>query len=172
MHFPLFVDLEDKPCLVVGDGAVARRKREMLAEFGARVTTVAPETTGRGFADSDVEGQFLVVAATDDAVLNARVAALCRDRGIPVNVVDDPANCTFVFPAVSRKGPLVAAVSSGGTCPVAAKVARDRMARALPDDFVVAVESLAARREEMKRLYPDVCERRRKYEEALQAWNV
>jgi len=170
MHFPLFVGLEGRPCLVVGDGAVAGRKARALESFGAKVVRVAPETCGRGFEDGDVEGMALVVAATDDRSVNARVSALCKARGIPVNVVDDPANCTFLFPAIARKGPLTLAVSSGGACPVAAKLVRDRAARLLEDDFVSAVERLGREREDLKRAVPDPQERRRACEKELARW--
>ena len=198
MHFPLFVELGDRPCLVVGGGKVAVRKAAMLRGFGAAVTVVAPTLNGqdarspmnvapevceelstalegsrllsRAFLDADVEGQALVVAATDDAWLNAHVAALCKARGIPVNVVDDPPNCTFIFPAVFRKGPIVAAVSSGGASPVAAKLVRDKVSRLVTDDFVAAVESQGARRQELKKNYPDPQKRRRVCEEELAKW--
>ena len=170
MRFPLFIELENRPCLVVGGGKVAARKAAALAEFGARVVQVAPEVSGRGFEDSDVEGKALVVAATDDSAVNRRVADLCKAKGVPVNVVDDPANCTFVFPAIFRKDPIVVAVSSGGACPVAAKLVRDRIAGLVPDDFASAVEDLGARREELKRTYPDPRERMRVCEEALAKW--
>ena len=170
MPFPLFVDLADKPCLVVGCGSVAARKAKALADFGARVTVVAPETCGREFADADVEGMTLVVAATDDAAVNRHVAEVCRARGVWVNVADDPANCTFLFPAICRKGPIVAAVSSGGACPVAAKMVRDKVAAALSDDFVAAVGRLGNERENLKRDYPDPQVRRRVCEEALKQW--
>ena len=170
MHFPLFIDLESKPCLVVGAGKVAARKVGTLRAFGAEVTTVAPEVCGRGFADSDVEGMALVVAATDDRALNRRVADLCKARGIPVNAVDDPENCTFIFPAIVRKGPVVAAVSSGGACPVAAKMVRDRIERELDDGFIAEVEDLGRRRQDLKRDYPDPSERKRHCEEVLAKW--
>ena len=192
MHFPLFIELEGRPCLVVGGGPVAVRKAQALAECGAKVTVVAGVTgqdarstgedafrgTGvspvrvvrRDFADGDVEGMALVVSATNDRAVNRRVADLCKARGIPVNVVDDPANCTFIFPAVVRKGPMTVAVSSGGACPVAAKLVRDRVAEALPDDFVAAVERLGKERENLKRNYPDPQVRRRVCEEALKRW--
>ena len=171
MHFPLFLELSGKPCLVVGGGAVALRKATALAACGARVAQVAPEISGRKFADADVEGMTLVVAATDDRGVNARISALCREKGIPVNVVDDPANCTFLFPAIARKGPLTVAVSSGGACPVAAKLVRDRAARALDDDFVAEVERLGLEREELKRRFPDPQTRRKHCEERLDKWN-
>ena len=171
MYFPLFLELDGKSCLVVGGGNVAARKASALREFGAKVVTVAPEVCGRGFADADVEGMALVVAATDDADVNRHVAELCKVKGIPVNVVDDPANCTFIFPAIARKGPLTVAVSSGGACPVAAKLVRDKAARTMPDDFVSEVERLGREREELKRSFPDPQERRRHCEEVLRKWN-
>ena len=177
MHFPMFVELEAKPCLVVGGGEIAARKAAVLRSFGAEVTVVAPEMNGRdarwvrrGFVDRDVEGQTLVVAATDDAALNRHVSELCKARGIPVNVVDDPKNCTFVFPAIFRKGPIVAAVSSGGASPVAAKLVRDRIGRLVPDEFAAAVADQGARREELKRKYPDPQERKRICEKELAEW--
>lgn len=173
----MFVELEAKPCLVVGGGEIAVRKAAVLRSFGAEVTVVAPEMNGRdarwvrrGFEDRDVEGQTLVVAATDDAALNRHVSELCKARGIPVNVVDDPKNCTFVFPAIFRKGPIVAAVSSGGASPVAAKLVRDRIGRLVPDEFAAAVADQGARREELKRKYPDPQERKRICEEELAEW--
>ena len=184
MHFPLYLELKDTPCLVVGSGPVAMRKVRALESFGAQVMVVggtgagsngqdARSTgayVGRDFVDSDVEGMALAVAATDDADVNRHVAELCKAKGIPVNVVDDPANCTFIFPAIARKGPLTVAVSSGGACPVAAKLVRDRIAGLVPDDFASAVEDLGARREELKRTYPDPRERMRVCEEALAKW--
>lgn len=170
MHFPLFLELEGRPCLVVGGGPVAVRKAQALAGCGARVKMVAPEVCGRTFEDGDVGGMALVVSATNDRALNRRVAELCKAKGIPVNVVDDPANCTFIFPAVVRKGPMTVAVSSGGACPVAAKMVRDKVARCLPDDFVAAVGRLGSERENLKRDYPDPQARRRVCEEALKRW--
>ena len=184
MLIPLFIELEGRRCLIVGGGAVAVRKARSLAAAGARVNVVAPEADPalasiagcevalRAFAPGDVDGCALVVVATDDRELNRCVAGACRERGIPVNAVDDPANCTVHFPAVCRRGPITIAVSSGGTCPVAAKIARDRAGRAIPDGFAAAAERLGARREALKREYPDPGERMRFCEEELKEWNV
>lgn len=184
MLLPLFIEFEGRKCLIVGGGAVAVRKARSLAAAGARVCIVAPEADAalasiagcdiafRTFVPEDVQGCALVVVATDDRDLNRRVSDICRERGIPVNAVDDPANCTVHFPAVCRRGPITIAVSSGGTCPVAAKVARDRAGRSIPDGFVAAAERLGARREELKKEYPDPGERMRFCEEELKEWNV
>lgn len=170
MKFPLFLELGGRPCLVVGGGAVAARKAKALATFGAKVVQVAPEICGRGFEEDDVKGMTLVVAATDEPAVNRHVADVCRTKGIPVNVVDDPANCTFFFPALCRKGPLTVAVSSGGACPVAAKIVRDKAARLMEDDFVAEVGRLGREREELKKRYPDPQARRKHCEEVLSKW--
>jgi siroheme synthase-like protein len=170
MHFPVFADIGDKPCLVVGAGTLAARKARILEDFGARIVQVSPETCGRPFVDSDIDGMALVVAATGDRAVNRRVAGLCREKGIPVNVVDDPENCTFFFPAVFRKGPMVVAVSSGGACPAAAKMVRDRIAGLVPDGFAAEVERLGASREKLKKDIPDPARRSRFCEEELKKW--
>ena len=166
MTFPIFVELEGRECLVVGAGPVAKRKARALEEFGARVTLVAPELN-HSFTESDLDGKTLVVAATDDEAVNARVSALCRARHVPVNVVDDPAKCTFLFPAIARKGPLVAAFSSGGTVPVAAQMMRDAFAPTLTDEFAAAAERLGAERAKIKARFPDPVARREYYRREL-----
>ena len=166
----MYMELGGKPCLVVGGGAVATRKMKTLEKFGAKVVQIAPEIGGRGFEDDDIEGMELVVAATDNPSVNVHVSVLCKMKGIPVNVVDDPRNSTFIFPAIARKGPLTVAVSSGGTCSVAAKLVRDKAARHLEDDFVAAVERLGELREQLKKDYPDPQIRRQVCEKELAKW--
>lgn len=129
-YFPLFMELKDRDCLVVGGGRVAWRKVKVLMDFGARVSVVAPEIISeigelgpdqlleREFLDDDVWGRILVVAATDDETLNQRISRLCQARSIPVNVVDQIQDCSFIFPAYVKRGEVVAAFSSGGQSPV------------------------------------------------------
>lgn len=183
MHFPVFIELECERCLVVGGGSVASRKALTLADFGAQVQVVSPriddslfndpriELAKREFVDSDVDGMSIVVAATDCLAVNRHVSEVCRAKNVQVNVVDDPANCTFIFPAIVRRGPFTVAVSSGGKCPVAAKLVRDNVGRSLDDDFLMAVERLGDERERLKKEYPDPQKRKRMYEEALKRWN-
>lgn len=180
MLFPVFVDMEGRHCLVVGGGAVAARKVRTLRAFGACVTVVASEIVAeigngveivrRPFSEGDVDGAFLVVVATDDHALNAEISDLCRRRNIPVNVVDDPALCSFTFPAIAQRGPIVAGVSSGGACPVATQVVRDWVDVRLTDDFVSAVERLGQAREELKRRFPDPGARKEFCEKELSKW--
>lgn len=163
-YYPLFLDLVGRDCLVVGAGAVAARKARTLLECGARVTVVgespaaafrALERRGvhverRRFRARDVGRQALVIAATDDRAVNAAVAAAARRRGLPVNAVDDPENCTFIVPAVVRKGDLTVAVSTAGKSPAAARLVKERIGEVLGNEYAALVRLLGANRGRMK----------------------
>lgn len=169
--FPLFVELDGLDILIVGGGQVAKRKALSLAEYGALVRLVAPKfcreleedgrfrLTRRGFLESDLEGASLVISATGDRELNRCVSLLCRERGLPVNVVDEPADCSFIFPALLRRGSLSAGVTTGGASPTAAAWARDRLDEALPEGLEDILEWLQAVRGRVKELVPDISRR-------------
>lgn len=138
--YPIFAVIEDKPCLVVGGGAVGERKVQDLLTSGAKVTVVSPTLTPvlaalalkgeivylpEDFADTQVEGMALVMAATDDPEVNARVSAAAQARAIWVNVADDPEHCTFIVPAQVRRGELTLAISTGGASPALARQVRE-----------------------------------------------
>lgn len=171
--YPIFLKLSGRTCLVVGGGEVALRKAEALRDAGAAVRVVAPQACAdllrlknvavdlRPYATADLDGAALVIASTDDSELNARVAADCAAQGLWCNVVDDPAHCDFILPAVMRQGPLVIAISTGGAGPaVAAKVRRD-----LEEQFGPAwaqwLTALADARHFVQNSVPDAAERRR-----------
>lgn len=133
--YPVFILIEDKPCLVVGGGGVGERKVQDLRRAGARVTVVSRDLTPtlekmaetgeiryleRDFAPEHLEGMALVMAATDDPEVNAAVSAAARDRSIWVNVADAPELCTFIVPAQVRRGDLTVAISTGGASPALA----------------------------------------------------
>ena len=183
MHFPVFIELEGVPCLVVGGGAVAERKSRALAEFGARVKVVAKkvsqairdggfaaEIVERAFEESDIAGAKLVVSATGDDATDSRVASLCKAAGVMVNSVDRPEDCTFFFPAVFKNGCMAAGFSSGGRCPVAAQTMRDVFARLAPDGFFRKANDLCAMRERMKEAYPDSAGRKDAYLKEFEEW--
>lgn len=132
--YPAFLNLSGKECLMVGGGRLAFHKTEDLQKAGARVTVVSPRFAPgfgrlkevrlirRVFRPSDlIPGPWLVIAATDDEALHARIARLCRARRIWVNVVDRPRLCDFIVPSVVRRGPVTFAVSTGGLSPAVAK---------------------------------------------------
>ena len=136
--YPVFLDLTGLPVLVVGGGPVALRKATGLFEAGAAVTVVAPDVVDgvaeiatverRAYATDDLTGMRLVFTATDDPAVNAQVAADARAAGVFVNSADDPDNCTFILPAIARRGSLTVAVSTGGVSPALASRLRDEIA--------------------------------------------
>jgi uroporphyrin-III C-methyltransferase/precorrin-2 dehydrogenase/sirohydrochlorin ferrochelatase len=145
--FPIFLALGDSPALVVGGGAVALRKTRQLLEAGCRVSVVAPRCEREfqpwieqrrvgwralPFAPEMVVGHRLVIAATNDAGLNRLVAASAKHFGVLVNVVDDPALCDFIVPAVVDRSPLVIAVGTGGRAPILARQVRAYLEAMLP----------------------------------------
>ena len=164
--FPIFLDLRGKKVLIVGGGHVALRKAERLAPYGASITAVAPEfapgfaalggvtALERRFQPGDVEGAALVIAATDDAELNAAVSELCAWEGIPVNVVDDLALCSFVFPALVRRGELSVGISTGGASPSAAQYVRRGVEQLVPEGFEGILDFLSAHRAAVKAALP------------------
>jgi uroporphyrin-III C-methyltransferase/precorrin-2 dehydrogenase/sirohydrochlorin ferrochelatase len=173
MYYPVSLKVAGATCLVVGGGAVAWRKARALARAGARVTAVSPRFDARfgrlpvrrvrrAFRAADVRGAFLVVSATDDPAVNRAVFEACRRRGIPVNVVDRPELCTFIVPAVVRRGPVTVAVSTGGAFPGLAKALRRELERRLPRALGPRAARLARERRRVRRGIGRVAERMRR----------
>jgi len=144
---PIFMNVKDRSCLIVGGGEVAQRKASVLLDAGAMVKVVAPEISG-AFADMpDVEcvmdrfqpghldGAVLAIAATDDRAVNREVSQQARARNIPVNVVDNPDLCTFIMPSILDRSPLMVAFSSGGASPVLARMLRGKLETMIPQGY-------------------------------------
>ncbi|MGA9751671.1 MAG: bifunctional precorrin-2 dehydrogenase/sirohydrochlorin ferrochelatase [Acidobacteriota bacterium] len=142
MSYLVNLSVQGKRAVVVGAGAVALRKAQGLLEAGARVTVVAPEACAgllsmaaegrldlhlKPYDAEELEGAVLVLAATDDEAVNARVSADCSRLGLLVNVADRPALCTFTLPAVVRRGDLTLAVATEGRCPAFARALREEL---------------------------------------------
>jgi uroporphyrin-III C-methyltransferase/precorrin-2 dehydrogenase/sirohydrochlorin ferrochelatase len=141
-YFPLFAELHQQPCLVVGGGAVARRKIDLLLRAGARVTVNAPELDNElavlverkqltwiadTFKPDLLDAALLVIAATSDVAVNAEVARLCKTRLKLCNVVDDRNASSFIMPAIVDRSPIQIAISSGGKSPVLATRIRQQL---------------------------------------------
>lgn len=188
MNFlPAFLHLEQQPCLVVGGGEVAARKVHLLQRAGARVTVVAPDlcpslqrlhdgvdgaTTidwrqGR-FEAADLASVVLVVAATNDPTVNRDISEQARQRRIPVNVVDQPALCSFIFPSIVDRSPVVVAISTGGASPVLARLLRARLETLIPAGYGRLAELLAGFRERVRQRFSGGRERRHFWERILQ----
>jgi uroporphyrin-III C-methyltransferase/precorrin-2 dehydrogenase/sirohydrochlorin ferrochelatase len=146
-YFPAFFDLSAQKVLIVGGGEVALRKLALLERSGANITVVAPEvlpelreraaagkirTVKREFVPDDLQGARLVIVATSRRAVNRWIAALSEARGIPVNVVDDREASRFIVPALIDRGPVLLAISTGGTSPVLARRLRERLEALFP----------------------------------------
>jgi uroporphyrin-III C-methyltransferase/precorrin-2 dehydrogenase/sirohydrochlorin ferrochelatase len=175
-YLPIFLKLEDRLAVVIGGGAVAARKIELLRRAGAVVRVVAPdlheslaaldgiEHVPRAFEPCDLDGAHLAVAATDDRAVNEAVAAAAGARRLPVNVVDAPDLCSFIMPAIVDRGRIVAAVSTGGVSPVLARLIRARLEMALPHGLQSLVELATLWRDRVKAALPAGLPRRRFWE--------
>jgi uroporphyrin-III C-methyltransferase / precorrin-2 dehydrogenase / sirohydrochlorin ferrochelatase len=181
-YFPVFLDLKQRTCLLVGGGDIATRKGRLLARAGARLQVVAPHISDelrqlathsaggvhqREYHPDDLNACALVVAATDDEALNARVSEDAQARQLPVNVVDSPALCTFITPAIVDRSPLVIAISSGGEAPVLARLVRAKLETLIPSGYGRLAQLASRWRERVKQTFTGDA-RRRFWERALQ----
>lgn len=141
-YFPFYIDIEKKDILVVGGGAVALRKVEKLLPFNPVITVVSPEicneivrlgvkTVKRVFADSDLDGMFCVISATNNSQVNEHICRLCSAKNIPVNTVDDKERCTFIFPALVKENGITAGITTSGKSPVYAKYVKEQLIQLL-----------------------------------------
>jgi precorrin-2 dehydrogenase/sirohydrochlorin ferrochelatase len=176
-YLPIFLDVTGRRCLVIGGGEVAARKVASLLDAGAEVVVVSPSLgeamaelaragriiyTTRGYAPGDMAGAALVYAATDDALLHQRLHAEASARGIPINVADVPALCTFIAPAVLTRGSLTIAVSTDGASPAMAKRIIARLGGLFGPEYAVGLDVLRAARRHLQAHEPDLRIRARK----------
>jgi len=142
--YPIFIDVEDHDVVIIGGGEVCARKAETMMRYGARVTVVSPAFTPeietwanegklalrrKRYEPGDLDGASIVIASTDDTAVNEQVAADCRRRRIPVNVVDVTPLCEFIVPAIVEKGSVTLAVSTGGKSPALARTLKEDLQR-------------------------------------------
>jgi uroporphyrin-III C-methyltransferase/precorrin-2 dehydrogenase/sirohydrochlorin ferrochelatase len=146
-YLPIFLDVKGKKCLVVGGGEVSFRKTTFLLQAGALVTIVSPDLASsfanlagithiaERFKASHLDGHLLVIAATNDESANASVSKEAKLRNMPVNVVDNPALCSFIVPAILDRSPIVVAFSSGGASPVLIRMLRGKLETMIPQAY-------------------------------------
>lgn len=182
-YFPLFVTLQDQPCLVVGAGEIAARKIELLGRAGAKITVIARDFSDavlglqsrftldcqqKYFELGDVTGFHLVVSATDHRQTNEAIAAAAKAANVLVNVVDNPDLCSFIFPAIIDRSPIIIAVSSGGASPVLARLLRAKIESAIPAAYGRLAQLAENFRQEVKQHILEPAQRRIFWEQVLQ----
>ncbi|ALD44029.1 uroporphyrinogen-III C-methyltransferase [Serratia ureilytica] len=178
-YLPIFADLKQRPVLVVGGGDVAARKVSLLQRAGAEIRIVAqslsPELEqqrqqgrvlwlGKTFDPQQLDDVFLAIAATDDNALNAAVFAEADKRRVLANVVDDQPRCSFIFPSIIDRSPLVVAVSSSGQAPVLARLLREKLEALLPASLGLMAQVAGRWRGQVKQRLASIGERRRFWE--------
>ncbi|NOX09913.1 MAG: uroporphyrinogen-III C-methyltransferase [Gammaproteobacteria bacterium] len=179
---PIFLAIKQRPCLVIGGGDVAARKVTMLHKAGARIIVVAPELCAdlqtrasageiehiaRGFESADLNEKVLVIAATDDSAVNQLASKLANEQGIPVNVVDNPALCSFIVPSILDRSPVMIAVSTGGASPVLARQLRSRLESMIPSAYGRLATLMDEFRPLVKEAFSDTQQRKQFWEDLL-----
>ncbi len=164
-YYPVFLDIEGRPCTVIGGGAVGQRKVEGLLQAGARVRVVSPELTSelerlasqgavtavrRPYERGDLAGAYLAMVATDDPSVSEAVSQEAKERGALVNVADVPRLCTFILPSVLQRGGLTIAVATGGGSPALSRKVREELERVFPPEYAELTSIVAEVRAELQ----------------------
>jgi precorrin-2 dehydrogenase/sirohydrochlorin ferrochelatase len=164
-YYPVFLDLQGKPVVVIGGGHVAYQKMVNLVKSGAQTTVVSPElnddmaalkATGayrhieRDYQPGDLDGYLLAFVATDDGAINTVVAKEARERGIWVNAVDDVPNCDFIMPGIAQRGDITVAISTAGRSPAMARKLREELEEFLSDDWLRLLDLCAEVRADLR----------------------
>jgi len=164
-YYPVFLEMKDRRCVVIGGGAVAEKKVEGLVAVGANVTVISPAITdglrelltqgairhvAREYQTGDRAGYDLVFVATDNPEINAMVSSEARALRIWVNSADDPDHCDFILPGVIRRGDLAVAVSTSGVSPAVARTIREELDEYFTADYARFVQIAGEVRRELR----------------------
>jgi precorrin-2 dehydrogenase/sirohydrochlorin ferrochelatase len=175
-YYPIFLDVEDRDVVIIGGGNVCARKAETMLRYGARVTIVSPELTEeieqwardgavkikrKPYDAADLDGATIVIASTDDQRVNEQIAADCRARRIPVNVVDVTPLCEFIVPAIVESGSIQIAVSTGGKSPALARTLKEDLQRMVGTEYAEVNDLLGSLRDAAKKVLPTDTDRKR-----------
>ncbi|MFK3917275.1 siroheme synthase CysG [Psychrobacter sp. NPDC078501] len=181
--FPLFFKLEDRKVLIVGGGEVALRKADLLSRAGACIAILAPDISHElqalltddkhqfiyeNYNKTYMVGARVIIAATDDETLNHQIHADATELNIPVNVVDTPHLCDFIFPAIIDRNPIVIGISSNGKAPVLARLLRARLETLIPQGYGKLAKLAGDFRSEVKAKIPTLTGRRQFWERAFE----
>ena len=173
--YPLYLNIKDKKCLVIGGGKVAQRKVESLIDCEADVVVVSPVLTSylkeivennriiyrkKEYSPEDLKDVFLVICATDSETVNAKAAEECMHRGILVNVIDDPEKCSALVPAVIRRGSMAISISTGGKSPYVSRKIREKLESQFGNEYERYLDILGDIRREALIKEPDPAKRK------------
>jgi len=182
-YLPLFFNVKNRTVLLIGGGEVGLRKARLLIRAGARLQVVSREihpelkqllADNQGLLIADeyrpdqLSGVVLVIAATDNEAVNQRVHADCIAKNVPVNVVDNPALCSFIIPAIVDRSPVVIGISSSGQAPVLARLLRAKLESLLPTRYSDLGQLAGRFRDKVKQRFSNISQRRRFWEKAFQ----
>ena len=163
-YYPVFLELKERLCVVLGGGRVAERKVKTLLRAGARVKVISPQLTAslarlkdgkrishlsRAYRKNDLRGAFLAIGATDNRSINERIFREATAGRIPVNVVDDPAHSSFIVPSVVKKKDLLVAISTSGKSPALARVLRQKLEKEIGPEYEGFLKLLGRVREKL-----------------------
>lgn len=182
-YLPIFIDLKQKSCLVIGGGEVAARKVQMLLRAQAQVTVVAPQLCpvlqsladegaithiSGTYQESQLEHATLVIAATDDESVNRQVSLQAHKLNLPVNVVDHPELCSFILPSIIDRSPVLIAVSTEAQSPTLGRLLRARLETLVPAGYGRLAEFSGRFRQQVKQRFATISQRRRFWEYVLE----
>ena len=169
-YYPVYIQLKEQPCVVIGGGKIAEGKVEGLLAARARVTVISPDLTSRlydlveakqitylarAYQPGDLTGAFLVICATDQAEINHQVWQEATSNRQLVNVVDDIPHCNFIAPSILRKGDLTIAISTSGKAPALAVRLKERLQRELGPEYEHFLDLAGELREPLAQHVPD-----------------
>lgn len=163
-YYPVYLDIQNRNCLVVGGGSVGTRKVETLLKCGAKVAVVSPVVSvkltelgdagairlhRRPYRSNDLDGIFLVIGATDDAKLNRQISTAANRRNVLCNIADRPQECNFILPAVIARGDLTISISTSGKSPALAKMLRKRLEDQFGEEYAVFLQLMGGIRKKL-----------------------
>ncbi len=160
--FPFFEDIDGRRFVVIGGGRVAKGKVRRLLPFTDNITVISENTDidfvpviRRNFTESDILSGDYIIAATDSEKTNERIFELCKKHQKPVNTVDDPEKCTFIFPSLIKRGELVIGISTTGKSPALSKHLRQQIEAGLDGDIEKVLDKMGLLRQRLKKLISD-----------------
>ena len=174
-HLPIFINIKQKPTLVVGGGDIALRKINLLLKAKAKVDCLSPlfcedintlfkdgyiKLIKKSFEQADIKDYSVIIAATDDSSVNSLISSIAHDKRIPVNVVDSPALSSFIMPSIVDRSPVIIAVSSAGKAPVLARIIRAKLETVIPSSYGILAEIAGEYRQRVKDHFSQIRDRR------------